>query len=205
MSMRGRPTLFGRSDGREDILVRLAGHRVLGDAPASEHQWLVDHGATDHYAAGHVVTKKGEQTQHMIILLEGHIVIRADRGAGAHKIFEWRAGDVGGRMPYSRGASPPMDAVAERATDVLSIEMTCFPDMIRECPVVTTKLVHVMLDRARTFTSADLRDEKLISLGKLAAGLAHELNNPASAVVRSSKTLTESLAESETAARRLEA
>ena len=201
MSMRGRPTLFGRPDGRQDIMARLAQHRVLGDAPVAEHEWLVDHGATEHYAPGHVVTKKGEQTNHMIILLEGHIVIRADRGAGAHKIFEWRAGDVGVRMPYSRGASPPMDAVAEKATDVLSIEKDCFPDMIRDCPVVTQKLVHVMLDRARTFTSADLRDEKLLSLGKLAAGLAHELNNPASAVVRSSKTLMDSLTAAEDAAR----
>ena len=49
MSMRGRPTLFGRPDGREDILARLAQHRVLGDAPAAEHEWLVDHGATEHY------------------------------------------------------------------------------------------------------------------------------------------------------------
>jgi signal transduction histidine kinase len=201
MSMRGRPTLFGRPDGRQDILIRLAQHRVLGDAPAAEHEWLVDHGKTEHYPAGHVVTKKGEQTYHMIILLDGHVVIRSDRGAGAHKIFEWRSGDVGGRMPYSRGASPPMDAVAEKDTDVLAIESDCFPDMIRDCPVVTAKLVHVMLDRARTFTSADLRDEKLISLGKLAAGLAHELNNPASAVVRSSKTLMESLSAAEDAAR----
>ena len=60
-----------------------------------------------------------------------------------------------------------------------------------------------MVDRARQFTSIDLRDEKLISLGKLAAGLAHELNNPASAVVRSAKKLTESLGAAEAAARRL--
>jgi signal transduction histidine kinase len=75
--------------------------------------------------------------------------------------------------------------------------------MIRECPDVTAKLVHVMLDRARHFTSSDLHDEKMRSLGKLAAGLAHELNNPASAVIRSAKSLADGLAAAEAASRAL--
>jgi signal transduction histidine kinase len=62
-----------------------------------------------------------------------------------------------------------------------------------------------MVDRARQFTTSDLRDEKLISLGKLAAGLAHELNNPASAVMRSSKTLSEALKSADEAGRQLAA
>jgi signal transduction histidine kinase len=77
--------------------------------------------------------------------------------------------------------------------------------MIRECPSVTTTLVHVTLDRARQFTSSGLRDEKLISLGKLASGIAHELNNPASAALRSAKLLAASLDASEEAARRVSA
>jgi signal transduction histidine kinase len=93
--------------------------------------------------------------------------------------------------------------VAEEPTELLAIARELLPEMIRECPVVTATLVHAMVDRARQFTSSDLRDDKLISLGKLAAGLAHELNNPASAVVRSAKMLTESLAASETAARQM--
>jgi signal transduction histidine kinase len=60
-----------------------------------------------------------------------------------------------------------------------------------------------MVDRARVFTSSDLHNEKMKSLGKLAAGLAHELNNPASAVVRSSKSLVEGLVEAEKASRAL--
>jgi signal transduction histidine kinase len=187
----------------DDIIARLAQHRALKHAPPEEHAWLAARGSRAVYEAGDIVTKKGEQSLHMIVLFEGHVVIRAKRGAGSHKIFEWKGGDVGGAMPYSRGASPPFDACAEERSYVFLIEKEYFPELTRECPVVTAALVHIMLDRARTFTSGDLRDEKLLSLGKLAAGLAHELNNPASAVVRSSKILIESLSGAEEASRTL--
>jgi signal transduction histidine kinase len=189
----------------DDLLPRFAKHRALGHAPPAEHAWLAAHGVRIVYESGDIVTRKGEQAQHMIILFDGHVVIRADRGVGSHKIFEWKGGDVGGAIPYSRGASPPYDAVAEERTEVLGIDRVHFAELTRECPVVTTALVHAMLDRARSFTSGDLRDEKLVSLGKLAAGLAHELNNPASAVVRSSKLLLESLGGAEESSRILAA
>ena len=183
-----------------DLLARLAQHRALGKAPPSEHAWLATHGSRYVYEIGDIITRKGEQAQHLIILFTGHVVIRSDRGAGT-RIFEWKAGDVGGAMPYSRGASPPRDACAEERTEVLALDKALFPELTRECPVVTAELVHAMVDRARQFTSGDLRDEKLVSLGKLSAGLAHELNNPASAVVRSSKILIESLTGAEEASR----
>ena len=185
----------------DDLLAQLVKHRALGHAPANEHAWLAKHGLRYAYEPGDIVTRKGEQAEHMIVVLSGHIVIRADRGAGSHKIFEWKAGDVGGAMPYSRGASPPHDACAEEHTEVLGIDRQLFGELTRECPTVTAAVVHAMLDRARQFTSGDLRDEKLLSLGKLAAGLAHELNNPASAVMRSSKLLIESLSGAEEASR----
>ncbi|MES2222986.1 MAG: HAMP domain-containing sensor histidine kinase, partial [Acidobacteriota bacterium] len=63
--------------------------------------------------------------------------------------------------------------------------------------------VHSMVDRARLFTSSDLHNEKLISLGKLSAGLAHELNNPASAIERSAALLDQQLDNAEVATQAL--
>jgi signal transduction histidine kinase len=93
--------------------------------------------------------------------------------------------------------------VVDEATEALLVPRQYVADMPVKCPHVTTVLVHAMLDRAREFTSSDLQLEKLASLGKLAAGLAHELNNPASAAARNARLLTEALAESDEASRAL--
>ena len=152
---------------------------------------------------GDVLTSKDGPVEGLHIVLAGQLAIYVDRGAGRRKIMEWRAGDVTGVLPYSRIVSPPGDVIVEEPSEVLTIHRNDFPEMIRECSDVTATLVHVMLDRARHFTSTFLHDEKLVSLGKLAAGMAHELNNPASAIGRSAGALSQSLADVEAASRAL--
>ena len=117
--------------------------------------------------------------------------------------MEWRGGDVSGVLPYSRLAGSPGDVKAEEPTEIFVIPREEIPALIRDCYELTAIFVHVMVDRARQFTSSDLHEEKMSSLGKLAAGLAHELNNPASAVARSAKGLRLGLSELEAAARAL--
>ena len=98
---------------------------------------------------------------------------------------------------------PPGDNYLESKSELLTIQVKHFPEMINRCPVFTAYTVHTMLDRARSFNASDLQDEKMISLGKLAAGLAHEINNPASAIVRGAKQLLKYLADLDTASRAL--
>src|SRR5262249_25878442 len=69
----------------------------------------------------------------------------------------------------------------------------------------TALLVHKMVDRVKQFWTSDLHDEKLASLGKLSARLAHELNNPAAAIERSAALLDDRLDEPEAAALELRA
>ena len=171
------------------IMERLSAHRTVAPVPQHEIAWVAGHGVLRHLDSGDVLTPKQGPVEGLHIVLSGHLSIHVDHGAGRRKVMEWRAGDVTGLMPYSRLVAPPGDVVAEDASEVVTVSRADMPEMIRECHELTAILVHVMLDRARHFTSSYLHDEKLVSLGKLAAGLAHELNNPASAIARSAGEL----------------
>ena len=186
-----------------DLADRLKDHALLRAVPREQLAWVAAHGRLRRFAAGEVVSTTTQPVEGLNVVLSGHMVIYVDRGTGRRKVLEWRGGDIAGVLPYSRMVTPPGDTVAEEPTEVVTVDRQHFPEMIRECHELTEILVHVMLDRARHFTSSDLHDEKLVSLGKLAAGLAHELNNPASAVVRSAKTLADALAGADAAARAL--
>jgi signal transduction histidine kinase len=186
-----------------DLIGRLKALPSFAGLPVEELEWLKVHARCQEGETGAIVARKGKHIENLWIVLSGHLAIRVDRGAGPHRVMEWRTGDVGGMLPYSRMTGPPGDAYFEGKTELLLIHEKHFPEMIQKCPVFTAHTVHVMVDRARTFNTSELQDEKMISLGKLAAGLAHELNNPASALVRSSKMLLERIPEWDLAARTL--
>jgi len=184
-----------------DLLDRLAALPTLAEVPRDELEWLVDHGTFEIREAGQVFAPKNKRIENLWIVLSGHISVRVDRGTGPRRVIGWRAGSVTGMLPYSRMKGPPGDSFIEETCELLVIHELHFPEMIYRCQEFTALTVHLMLDRARRFNASDLQEEKMISLGKLAAGLAHELNNPASAAVRGAKMLLSTLEEADAASR----
>ena len=187
----------------DTLIDRLAAHRTLTGVPRAQLAWLAAHGSLARFERGAVVTPSTTPVRALYIVLSGRLSIHVNRGAGPRKIMEWREGDVTGLLPFSRLTMTPGDVVAEEPAELLVVPADDLQEMVRECYDVTSLLVHVMVDRARHFTSAELQDEKMISLGRLAAGLAHELNNPAAALVRDAKELTARLGEMERTSRHL--
>lgn len=186
-----------------DIIDQLAEHKTLGSAPRYELAWLASHGEVRHLNAGDTLSAKGETVDWLFVILTGRFAIFVDQGAGRRKVMEWRSGDVAGLLPYSRLVSPPGDNVALEPAVILALHRDHLTALIQNCHQITSILVHKMIDRARLFTSSVLQDEKLASLGKLSAGLAHELNNPAAAIERSAALLDDHLEEAERSARAL--
>jgi signal transduction histidine kinase len=198
--MIGNPQPARRRMTPTELIDLLARHQTLGSAPRAELEWLAAHGTLRSLTPGDILSHKGQPVEGMFIVLSGHIAIYVDRGAGLKKVTEWRSGDVTGMLPYSRLTAPPGDSVAQEPTMLLEVHRDQLRDMIGQCYEVTAILVHTMLDRARLFASSDLHDQKMISLGNLSARLAHELNNPATAIERAAATLEDRIDDAENAA-----
>jgi signal transduction histidine kinase len=163
----------------------------FGDLPDDELLWLANHVLEKTFNAGELISKEGDPANDFIILVDGLLQYRRDSDTQDNRVWDMEPGEVGGKLPYSRLTHYTGTLRAAKTSRLLVGSVDVFPEMIRDTPLLTQRLVGMMLDRTRWVTRELQQTEKLAALGKLSAGLAHELNNPAASAKRAALALSE--------------
>jgi signal transduction histidine kinase len=161
---------------------------VFADLPEDQIAWFLSQSQELNLKAGQAYALPGDPADAMFVILEGKLQARGER-AGEAFVFDLQPGDVTGVLPYSRMKIFTVGGRAETESLALKFPAAQFPELIQKMPVLTQRLVGLMSDRIRETTRIEQQRDRLASLGKLSAGLAHELNNPASAAKRAASQL----------------
>lgn len=155
-------------------------------------EWIASLMEVLRFDAGQDVFDEGAPAQHMVVVLEGEIHIRP---TAKDTVLVVPARQVTGVFPFSRLKTWTGRGWATRSTRIARIHIDHLRELVYRAPLLGQRLISQMTERAREFTRIEESSNRLLALGKLAAGLAHELNNPASAAVRSAARLQEVLTE----------
>jgi signal transduction histidine kinase len=173
----------------KDLLLRV---EVFQGLPDDQIDWFLSQSQEMRLKAGEVYARQGSPADAMFVILEGHLQARGEVG-GESIAFDLEPGDVTGVLPFSRMKAFTVGGRAETDSYALRFSATLFPQLVQKMPELTQRLVGLMSDRIREATRMEQQRDRLASLGKLSAGLAHELNNPASAAKRAASQLRDML------------
>ncbi len=180
------------SETSKSLIDDLRKIEVFADLPQEHLAWLAEKFEERRFQPGEIMAREGEPLDHLTVILEGEI--RIQRGSGPDAtIFTAIAGQVTGLLPYSRLTHYGGTSRAVLPTRIVGLHRSLFPEMLQRMPLLGQRLVSLMADRIRETTRIETQRDKLMALGKLSAGLAHELNNPAAAAQRATASLRETL------------
>ncbi|HEY4763113.1 MAG TPA: ATP-binding protein [Candidatus Sulfotelmatobacter sp.] len=175
--------------GTLDLLRRVPTFEGL---PDDQIAWFLSQSEELHLKPGDFYTRQGDPADKMSVVLEGQLEVRGEL-SGESIVIPMKPGDVTGKLPFSRMKQFPLSGRAITNSFILRFPADRFPELVQKMPELTQRLVGLMSDRIREMTRLEQQRDRLAALGKLSAGLAHELNNPASAAKRATSQLRDLL------------
>ena len=160
--------------------------------PEDQLAWFLSQSQELQLQPGDIYVRQDEPAEAMFVVLDGQIQMRGEFNGEAF-VFDLEPGEITGVLPFSRMTKARVNGRAIIQSRLLRFPSSEFPALIQKMPELAKRLVALMSDRIRETTRIEQQRERLASLGKLSAGLAHELNNPASAAKRAASQLRETL------------
>jgi signal transduction histidine kinase len=147
-----------------------------------------------HLEKGDIIARQGEAAHYFWILLDGELRIYQTIADGREMtIASIPAGTAFGELPLLANIPHAASFQAIAPSNLLQLNEEQFWDLMTSCPEVRKAILGNMAKRFQKLQSVTVQQEKMASLGTLAAGLMHELNNPGAAARRAASQLRENL------------
>jgi signal transduction histidine kinase len=175
-----------------DVLRRISLFEELSD----EQLASVERGSEMRLKTGDYVKRAGDPPDGFYVVIEGAIEWTSKVRGQDVFVQSLTAGEFWGHELLLTGKPYPVSGRAVTDVRLYVLETEVFWRMLSDCPSILRNLVAIVVERFGNLGEAERQHAKLISLGTMAAGLAHELNNPAAAVGRSAHEAREHFRES---------
>jgi signal transduction histidine kinase len=184
----------GNQAGITDLMrQQLRAVPILSSVPEREIACLTN-AREVHLAQGEFVAQQGEVAHFFWILLSGEMRIVQTLPDGREQLMaNATAGTALGELPLLSNTPYAASVRATEPCTLLQFDEQQFWNIMKDCPEVRKAILGNMASRFQRFQSTLVQQEKMASLGTLAAGLMHELNNPGTAAVRAASQLRENL------------
>lgn len=179
------------SDRHQVLLDTLGQMPLFAHLPDEQLQWLSEQGTEIQLRKGELIACQGDPPDGFYIILDGKTEWTRKVGQQEVHVVNLEAGTVFAELILLLDQPYPTSGRALTAVRLYKLTKDAFFYMLSRCPSIQREILKISAQRSQLHESVSQQHAKLISLGTMAAGLAHELNNPAAAVRRSSKGLHE--------------
>ncbi|MBD1810034.1 cyclic nucleotide-binding domain-containing protein [Microcoleus sp. FACHB-SPT15] len=152
--------------------------------PQERLEWVCEHAQTVELGAGEFLVHEGDPACGLFILIAGKMSLTRRSEGIDIPIGQHEGPSFFGEFSVLTDEPVPVTMRAATECKLYEISADDFLKLLHECRNFERTVFRIVLSRARGLESFIRGREKMAALGTLAAGLAHELNNPAAALVR---------------------
>ncbi|GAB3162056.1 ATP-binding protein [Myceligenerans halotolerans] len=185
----------------ESFADALARSALFAEVSRADIEWTAELARDVDAPAGLVLFREGDDPDRFVVLLHGELLISTRVDDRDEELTRHSTEDSGqtdkpgeahgftGEMPLLANVSYVATATVSRDSRVAIFDRAAFNALLERVPQVCRVLLPVLAWRLHSSSIQAGQRATIMALGTLAAGLAHELNNPAAAVGRSARAL----------------